>query len=128
MTYGMVPLLPCSSLGSSDGQETRQLSPALAAAELLEGERPGAPVHRARSLQRGTSDRQSTAGGGRPRTLPQTPLQRRWDRRTFTNSPAGSETLVNLSSHLLDLQIIAACMSIPPANDFGEHSVPLSSV
>src|SRR5713226_6650613 len=90
MTYGMVPFLPFSSLGSSDGQESRQSSPAPAARQSsLRGMsapagRTGSPVHHARSLHRRTSDRQSTPGGGHPLALPQTPLQRRWDRRTFT--------------------------------------------
>jgi hypothetical protein len=40
-----------------------------------EKEGPGTPGH-PRSLHRGTSDRQSTLGGGRPLALTQTPSQR----------------------------------------------------
>jgi hypothetical protein len=46
---------------------------------------PGTPGH-PRSLHRGTSDRQSTLGGGRPLALTQTPSQRGRDGRTFANS------------------------------------------
>jgi hypothetical protein len=63
-----VRVAPAPGPGSVGREEERER-------DREKAEQPGAPGH-ARSLHRGTSDRQSTLRGGRPLALKQTPSQR----------------------------------------------------